>query len=635
MTSNRQKVNFFKKSLLATSIALFIQGCSQSSLLSEPSSPAQVERTAEAVQAESARLHQWFEAQYEASLLRSPLSLTFVGRKERYDEFNDFSEAESDKELALLKASVDELKQQFNYDLLDADSQISYRLWVNSYERRLAMKPYRKNEYVFTQMQGSHSFFPNFLINFHRVDTESDMTAYIKRIGGVSVAIRQLLEQAQKNADYGVRAPYFSYDIVIDESKKLVSGYPFEAKTKTDNALMADARRKIQSLVEKDIIDQTQAEQLTENTKEALLTHFKPAYEALISWLTEDRKNVNNLAQGVGALPNGKAFYKAQLKSHTTTDMTANDIHQLGLREVARLRAEMIAIKEQTGFEGDLPAFFEYLNSAKNDERFFYPDTDAGRQGYLDDSKKYLGFIEEKLPEYFGILPKAPLEVKRVEAFREQPGAAQHYYPGTPDGSRPGIYYAHLSDMTSMPKSEMEAIAYHEGSPGHHMQISIAQELTSVPKFRTKMGFTSYAEGWALYSELLAKEMGAYQNIYSDFGRLSTEIWRAIRLVVDTGLHAKGWSEEQAIQYFMDNAPVTRTQAQSEIRRYMVWPGQATTYKIGMLKILELREYAREALGDRFDIRGFHDTILGGGALPMDILEQQVNRWVTKQTDQS
>ena len=233
------------------------------------------------------------------------------------------------------------------------------------------------------------------------------------------------------------------------------------------------------------------------------------------------------------------------------------------------------------------------------------------------------------LPKYFGILPKADLVVRRVEAFREQPGAAQHYFPSTPDGSRPGIYYAHLSDMKAMPKSELEVIAYHEGLPGHHMQIAIAQELTSVPTFRRQAGFTAYSEGWGLYAEWLAREMpGTYQDPYSRFGRLGSEIWRAIRLVVDTGLHSKGWSQEQAVQYFLANSATTEAQARSEIRRYMVLPGQATSYKIGMLKIQELRRKAESALGPRFDIRAFHDTVLGGGALPLTILEKRVDRWI-------
>ena len=218
-----------------------------------------------------------------------------------------------------------------------------------------------------------------------------------------------------------------------------------------------------------------------------------------------------------------------------------------------------------------------------------------------------------------------------MEAFREQDGAAQHYFPGTPDGSRSGVYYAHLSDMGAMPIPQLEVIAYHEGNPGHHMQISIAQELTSVPTFRTQAGFTAYSEGWGLYSELLAKEMGAYEDPYSDFGRLTTEIWRAIRLVLDTGFHYKGWTEEEGVQYFMENSPAAEGQIRSEVQRYIVWPGQATAYKVGMLKILELRAEAQAELGDKFDIKGFHDTVLGGGALPLALLERRVDEWVEAQ----
>ena len=219
-----------------------------------------------------------------------------------------------------------------------------------------------------------------------------------------------------------------------------------------------------------------------------------------------------------------------------------------------------------------------------------------------------------------------------MEAFREQDGAAQHYYPGTPDGSRPGIYYAHLSDMNAMPKPELEVIAYHEGLPGHHMQISIAQELTGVPKFRTQAGSTAYAEGWGLYSEWLAKEMpGTYQDPYSEFGRLSSEMWRAIRLVVDTGLHSKGWTEQQAVEYFDANSAVPLTAIKSEVQRYLVMPGQATAYKIGMIRIQELRKKAEAELGDKFDIKGFHDSVLGGGALPLTLLERRVDQWIASQ----
>ena len=451
-----------------------------------------------------------------------------------------------------------------------------------------------------------------------------DMQAYVKRIEGISRAIGQLLERAKGNAEHDVRPPRFAYNGVLEQINNLINGAPF-TDAQQDIPLWSDAKGKIDALVQADKLSDEQAKQLTEQTKTALQTHFLPAYSALKQWLEQDIGNTDEIATGVGKQKGGVDYYNHQLKVSTTTDLTAEQIHQIGLDEVERLTQDMIAIKDKVGFNGDLAAFFKFI---KDDDQFYYPDTDEGREAYLEDSRQYLAFINDRLPQYFGILPKADLIVKRVEPFREQPGAAQHYFPGTPDGARPGIYYAHLSDMRSMPKNEMEAIAYHEGSPGHHMQISIAQELTSVPTFRTQAGFTAYVEGWALYSELLAKEMGAYQNPYSDFGRLITEMWRAVRLVVDTGLHSKGWTEQQAIDYFLEKTPIAQGAVISEVRRYIVWPGQATAYKIGMIKILELRSKAQQELGDKFDIRAFHDTVLSGGALPLNVLEKRIDNWI-------
>jgi uncharacterized protein (DUF885 family) len=299
----------------------------------------------------------------------------------------------------------------------------------------------------------------------------------------------------------------------------------------------------------------------------------------------------------------------------------------MGLSEVARIQSEMKAIKESVGFEGSLQDFFTHLRTS---DRFYFDNTDAGRAGYLQLARDYIAGIEAKLPEYFGILPKGPLEVRRVEAFREQPGAAAHYMRGTKDGSRPGVFYAHLADMRAMSIFRLENLAYHEGLPGHHMQIAIQQELEGIPQFRTYHGYTAYSEGWGLYSEYLGKEMGFYGDPYSDFGRLTGEIWRAIRLVVDTGIHVKDWTEAQAIDYALMNSPRPLPSVKSEIRRYFNMPAQATAYKIGMLEIQRIRANAEQALGDRFDIRGFHDQVLGSGPLPMPLLEQKINTWVER-----
>jgi uncharacterized protein (DUF885 family) len=577
-----------------------------------------------AFQDQDKELNTWLDEQYEELLMMSPLQLTAQGRRERYDEIDDMSEEAEEKRLSWLEESVNEMESRFDKDQLSQEAQVSYDLWKHQYEMAKEAAEFRRHPYVFEQMRGSHTFLPNMLINFHRVESESDMEAMISRIRESGRAMEQLLERAKLQAEMGIRPPKFAYETVIKEAKGLISGQPFDDGG-DESPLYKDALGKIKSLEENDKIESQRADELREETKSALREDFKPKYEEMIAWLESELPKLEEKPTGVSRHPRGEAYYQHRLRASTTTDLTADEIHQIGLDEVARIQEEMKQIKEDVEFDGDLHEFFEFINT---DEQFFFPDTDEGRQAYIDESKAYLDAITEQLPEYFGILPKAELEVKRVEPFREQDGAPQHYSRGTPDGSRPGTYYAHLSDMRAMPKSTMEGVAYHEGNPGHHMQISIAQELEDIPKFRTQMGFNAYVEGWALYSEILAKEMGGYENPYYDFGRLVNEIWRAIRLVVDTGLHSKGWTEEQAIEYFKENSSISDGAIRAEVRRYMVIPGQATGYKIGMLKIQELRAMAEEELGEDFDIKGFHDTILGGGAMPLDMLEQEVKRWI-------
>lgn len=538
------------------------------------------------------------------------------------------------EQLAWTKATVEEMEATFDYATLSQEAQISYDIWKYQYEQDAAEVPFRYNGYTFDQMNGAQSFIPTFLMNFHRVETPEDMTAYISRIGESARALREGIDHAKASAEKGVHAPVFAYEGVIDQSRKIITGAPFTDGEDSD--LLGDIKTELATLVEGESLSQEAADALLEEASAALTGDFKDAYEELIAFAEADMANSPNPEQSVGASiqPDGVAYYNYRLANQTTTNLTADEIHQIGLDEVARLRGEMEVIKAEVGFEGTLAEFFEMLRTSKDDERYYYPNTDEGREGYITDATAAIDKIKAQLPNYFGILPKADLVVKRVEPFREQDGAAQHYYPGTPDGSRSGTYYAHLSDMSAMPKRELEVIAYHEGLPGHHMQISIAQELEAIPQFRTQAGFTAYSEGWGLYSELLASEMpGTFEDPLSDFGRLGSEIWRAIRLVVDTGLHAKGWTEEEAVEYFLANAAAPEAQVRSEIQRYIVMPGQATSYKIGMIKILELRADAMAELGDKFDIKGFHDTVLGGGALPLEVLERRVDQWVASQKE--
>jgi uncharacterized protein (DUF885 family) len=582
-----------------------------------------VRPAAAASDVETARLNKWFAARWEEQLDFSPIQKTILGRKDDYDEIDDSSERGEDEQLAWQRRVTAEMKKAFDYERLTREGKISYDIWVYQLAQAERASQYRRRRYVFTQMQGPQAFLPQFLMSIHKVEGASDMEAYIARIGGISRAIDQLLVRAKAAAAEGVRPPRFAYEGVIAQTRGLITGAPFSGEGHAP--LWADANAEVDGLLKAGKIDQPAAERLRAAARAALLQTFKPSHEALIAWLEDDMTKADAQARGVAALPEGREFYRERLAFATTTGMTADEIHDLGLREVARIQAEMETIKNKVGFKGSLQEFFTFM---REDPQFFFPSTDEGREAYLQSARDHLGFIRTRLPEYFGVLPKAGLEVKRVEAFREQAGAAQHYFPGTPDGSRPGVYYTHLSDMKAMPRHQLEVVAYHEGNPGHHMQISIAQELQDVPAFRTQASFTAYIEGWALYSELLAKEMGAYKDPYSDFGRLSSEIWRAIRLVLDTGIHARGWTEQQAVDYFTANSPSAAGAIRSEVRRYIVWPGQATAYKVGMQKILELREKATAALGRRFDIKGFHDTVLGGGAMPLEVLERRVTDWV-------
>jgi uncharacterized protein (DUF885 family) len=579
---------------------------------------------------ETARLNAWLDARFEEQLDFSPIQKTLLGRKDDYDRIDDYSEAALDERLEWGRAARAELERSFDRSRLTPEAQLSFDLWLYQQERAESGFEFRRRGYLFNQMGGQHTDLPRTLITAHAVDSEPDMLAYVSRVAAIGRAIRELVVRAQAASREGVHAPRFAYAAVIDQARAVTSGVPFDEGATAASPLWADANTKIDALLAQGAIDRARADELRAATATALTDALAPAYRELIAWARSELPNTDEVATGVWKLPQGDAYYAERLAAMTTTSMTADEIHELGLAEVERIRSEMESIRNAIGFDGDLDAFFAFV---RDDPQFYYPSTDAGRQDYLEKAKSDLEFIEARLPRYFGLLPQAPLEVRRVEPFREVAGQAQHYQRGSPDGSRPGIYYSHLIDMSSMPIPTLEATAYHEGLPGHHMQISIAQELTGLPMFRTVAGFTAYSEGWGLYAELLAKEMGGYADPYSDFGRLTNEIWRALRLVVDTGLHARRWTEDQAVDYMLANSAIAEGQVRAEVRRYIVMPGQATSYKIGMLKIQELRARAEAALGDDFDIGAFHDVVLGGGALPLTLLERRIDEWLASAPD--
>ncbi len=607
---------------------LFLLGCSQ-----ESTTPpvAATEAPAPEVLSETERLNVWLDEQYEEQLDFSPQTRTILGQRTGYDQLNSSTLESAEEVLQWRRQSVATMQADFNYEALTEDGKVSWDMWEYALEQAERAWPYRNYGYIFGR-GGPHASLPSFMISFHRVENEEDLQAYISRLREMDRVFGELLDRSRMQVEQGIRQPLFNYEFALTEIDRVTAGVPFNTSDDSPNSpIWVDLQTKTSSLVENDVIDDEAAQQYLAEAREVLSGEVMAAYAEIRAWLEQDMVNASPDSMGVWALPDGENYYNQRLAQMTTLPLTADEIHNIGLAEVERLLGEMEAVKEQTDFEGSLQEFFVFV---REDPQFYYANTEEERQEYLDVNTEYLDAIGEKLPDFFGRLPRAPLVVRRVEAFREQDGAAQHYRQGAPDGSRPGVFYSHMSDMSTLAKWQIEDIAYHEGNPGHHMQISIQQELTEVPRFRTQYRTTAYTEGWGLYAEWLAKEMGGYQDPYSEFGRLAGEIWRAIRLVVDTGIHSKRWTEEQAVQFFLDNSPIPEGAVRSEVKRYFAGPGQATAYKIGMLNFQQARADAEAALGDDFDIREFHDVVLGAGAVPMPMMHARVERWVNDKLSQ-
>ena len=573
---------------------------------------------AEMVETHSQALNNWFQARYEDELARSPMTQTYLGMKDKQGQLDDASQLADDETAALAKSWLEDMRRNFDIDRLDKQTALSYRLFEFAIEDQLASHKFAGNEYVFQHMGGPHSDFPSFMINFHSVDTVEDAQGYIARLNEAQRYLGQYADKAQAQFENGVVLPKFVYGKISEASRNVISGAPFSEGE--DSPLFADIQGKINGLS----IGQDQKDQLIKDAETALLSVVQPAYLALLNMFTEHEKAASK-DDGAWKLPDAESYYAARLRHYTTTDMTAEDIHEIGLQEVARIQDEMREIMKQVGFDGSLKKFFDFLRS---DPQFVFSNDDEGRESYMTEATEIIDDMKGRLDSLFITKPKADILVKRVEPFREATAFGAFYNRPAPDGSRPGTYYINLKDVKEQPKYLMQALAYHEGIPGHHMQIAIAQELEGLPKFRTLGGHTSYIEGWALYSEAIPKELGLYTDPYKDFGRLSMEIFRAARLVVDTGIHTKKWTREEAVQYYLDNIPNPEGDVRAEIDRYIVWPGQATAYKIGMIKIQDLRKNAETRLGDTFDIREFHDVILANGSVPLKVLEELVDDWI-------
>ncbi len=579
-----------------------------------------IDYSPEEVQKASKQANTFFDNAFEEELDFYPEWQTQLGIKKNYGSWYDNSEEQAKKEQAYFKKKLANLEDSIKLQALDSPTRLSYQLYKKKIENSIASHKFRHYNYPVNQMFGTHSKVPSFLSNNHSISNYEEAEAYLSRLEGITTHFAQLVDGLKTREANNVIPPKFVFAKVIDDSKNIIQGAPITTGSKK-NILFADFEKKINKL---DKLSADQKKTLLKGCEKRLLDNVKPAYENLISFLQQQEKRAST-DDGVWKFNNGADYYKHRLNQITTTDLSSEEIHKIGLEEIDRIHGEMKVIMKKVGFKGSLPDFFKFM---RDDKQFYYANNEKGKKAYMKQAESIIDEMRPKLDDLFLTKPKAKLIVKQVEPYREKSAGKAFYNSPAPDGSRPGIYYANTYDMADMPKYQMEALAYHEAIPGHHMQLSIAQELKEVPKFRKYGGYTAYVEGWGLYSEYIPKELGLYSDPYSDFGRLSMELWRACRLVVDTGIHTKKWTREKGIQFYKENTPNSEGDCIKMVERHIVMPGQATAYKIGMIKILELREKAKNKLGDKFDIRKFHDVILTNGALPLDVLEDLVDEYI-------
>jgi len=573
-----------------------------------------------AIESADARLNAFFEDAFRTAMARYPEWQAFLGVPDaRHDLWNDLSEPFEAETQRLEIEGLATLRRGFDPAALSPAGRLNYRLWEYRAAEAIDGYRWRNHDYELEHFNGRHSGMPSLLINVHPLRRPQDVEAWITRVVNVGTAVDQLIEAAERRATAGIIPPRFALEKSLAATRGTLSGAPFEPGG-ADSALWSDVKNGIAGLD----LDAGRKADLSVRAQAALTDSFGPAYRRLAGYIESLAARADD-RDGVWKLPDGEAYYAWCIKRHTTLDLTADEVHRIGLDAVDRIHRDMHTIMKQVGWTGDLQSFFRHL---RTDPQFYFPDTPDGHAAYLAEAERIVRDVEKVLDGQFGVKPSAPVTVQRFELFREASEAIARYSPPASDGTRPGTYYVNLSNMREMPRFQMEVLAFHEAIPGHHMQIAIAQEMTDLPRFRRFSMHTAYVEGWGLYSERLPKELGFYRDPYSDFGRLTFELWRAIRLVVDTGIHAKRWTRAQAIDYFVGNSAVPRESAEREIDRYIVWPGQALAYYLGMLKILELRDRARAALGNGFDIRSFHDTVLSNGSVPLPILEEIVDGWI-------
>ena len=570
---------------------------------------------------EDQRLAAFFEEIFDRDVSQNPEFQAYLGIKtEDYGQWDDYSDVYAQTQKKQTEADLERLRRAFDYDTLSETSKMSYRIFEYNQLRSLRNFEWRFHDYAISPMNDISSNLPTFLQNIHKIESNKDAEDYISRLKGVQLVLQQVVEQLRQGESIGVIPPKMVYPKILPSAQNMLKGAPFE-EVADDGILLADFRGKLEKLE----MDPEEQAILLNDAANALSGPFRSGYQMLIAELLRLQEKADN-DHGIWALPDGAEYYANRIQNWTTVVRPVEEIHQLGLAEVDRIRSEMQQIMVEVGFDGNLPEFFEYV---RNNPENYYENTDEGRAEYIRDATALIEGIYDIADDYFNVLPKAPLEVRRVEPWREDGASTAFYNRPSPDGSRPGIYYINQKNMNAVQKHIMNSLAYHEGAPGHHFQIAIQQELQGIPKFRMFGGYSAYSEGWALYSERLAYEAGLYEGmLMRNFGRLAEEMKRAVRLVVDTGMHAKKWPLEQSIAYMTENTPMATADIERQIKRYYVMPGQALSYKIGMLTILELRQRAEQELGEDYDIREFHDAVLKNGPVPMDVLEDVIDNYI-------
>lgn len=557
------------------------------------------------------QLMQFFKDYDEYNKRTYPEGATYEG-DHRYDDLlSDNSEEANLAGYDSLRAFLNRL-QNIDYSSLSYDNKLNYDLFKSTIEDYLADEKFHWEYMPMAQQWGLHINFPQ-LVFVQPTSTFEEYQKYFKRLRGFDKKVDNDIAKMKKGISSGIMPPQFIMELTLPQMEKIMNT-PVEESTfydpiSKDNQLTPEEKKIVEAEL-KDIIQNS----------------IYPAYKKLYDFVKNDYIPYCRKDAGVWSLPEGRSRYEKSIKDYTTLNLTADDVHNLGMSEVERIHKKMEEVKDSIGFNGTLDEFNTYL---KTDEKFYYTNKEDLMNGF----REILARVDSTLPKMFGKLPKAPYDLKEIEEFRAEAAPAAYYYSAPEDRSRPGYFYVNTYDLPSRPKYTMTSLAMHEAVPGHHLQISLAQEQENLPKFRRDLGVTAFVEGWGLYSESLGYETGMYDDLYQLYGALTFEMWRACRLVVDTGIHDKHWTREEAYEFMRKNTPTSDQDLQSEIDRYISWPGQALAYKVGELKIKELRKKAQDALGDNFDVKAFHDTVLKNGAIPLPLLEKVIDEWIASQVN--